>query len=189
MNKGHMEFCTSSDWQEILEKLILPGALDRVDLGVRVIEIGPGPGFTTNVLRRVAEHVTAVEIDPTLVDQLRSRLSDTNVLVVLGDARATGLPSESFTGAASFHMLHHVPNDKEQDAVFAELFRLVQPGGSVLLADGFDSDEVRQFHEDDVYNPINPSDLPGRLGQAGYLNVEIEHHDLGWYCVARVPKV
>jgi hypothetical protein len=45
MNKGHMEFCTSADWQEILEKLILPGAIDRVDLGPRVVEIGPGPGF------------------------------------------------------------------------------------------------------------------------------------------------
>ncbi len=77
MNKGHMEFCTSADWREILEKLILPGVIDRVDLGPQVVEVGPGPGFTTDVLRRFAEHVTAIEIDPTLVDQLRNRLSDT----------------------------------------------------------------------------------------------------------------
>ena len=64
--------------------------------------------------------------------------------IILGDARATGLPSGSFTGAASFHMLHHVPTDADQDAVFDELLRLVQPGGWALLADGFDSDEVRQ---------------------------------------------
>ena len=187
MNKGHMEFCTSADWQEILEKLILPGAIDRVDLGPRVVEIGPGPGFTTEVLSRCAEHVTAIEIEAALVDQLRMRLENTNVEIVLGDARATGLPSGSFTGAASFHMLHHVPTDADQDAVFAELLRLVQPGGWALLADGFDSDEVRQFHKDDIYNPIDPSALPARLGRAGYVNIEVEHHDLGWYCVAEVP--
>jgi SAM-dependent methyltransferase len=187
MNKGHMEFCTSADWQEILEKLILPGAIDRVDLGPRVVEIGPGPGFTTEVLSRCAEHVTAIEIEPALVDQLRMRLVNTNVEIVLGDARATGLPSGSFTGAASFHMLHHVPTDADQDAVFAELLRLVQPGGWALLADGFDSDEVRQFHEDDIYNPIDPSAPPARLGRAGYANIEVEQHDLGWYCVAEVP--
>ena len=55
------------------------------------------------------------------------------------------------------------------------------------MADGFDSDEVRQFHEDDIYNPIDPSALPARPGQAGYVNIEIEHHDLGWYCVAEAP--
>jgi 16S rRNA A1518/A1519 N6-dimethyltransferase RsmA/KsgA/DIM1 with predicted DNA glycosylase/AP lyase activity len=47
--------------------------------------------------------VTAIEIDPALIDQLRTRLVDTNVEIILGDARATGLPSGSFTGAASFH--------------------------------------------------------------------------------------
>jgi SAM-dependent methyltransferase len=188
MNKAHMKFCTSSDWQEILEKLILPGAIGRVDLGPRVVEIGPGPGFTTSVLRRSADSVTAIEIDPALVDQLRARLSDTSVEVILGDARATGLPSRTFTGAASFHMLHHIPTRNDQDAVFAELFRLVQPGGSVLLADGFDSNEVRQFHEGDIYNPIDTDDLALRLNRVGFGSVEIEHHDLGWYCATAVPR-
>lgn len=184
MNQGHMEFCTSADWQRILEDLILPGALEDADLGPRVVEVGPGPGFTTDVLRRAAEQVTAVEIDPTLADQLRSRLAGTNVEVVAGDARATDLPGASFSGAASFHMLHHVPTDHDQDAVFAELRRLLEPGGRLLVADGFDSDAVRQFHEGDDYNPIDPESLPGRLATAGFDTVEIRTHELGWYCRA-----
>jgi SAM-dependent methyltransferase len=179
-----MEFCTGPDWQRMLEETILPGALELVDLGPQVVEVGPGPGFTTDVLLRSAEHVTAVEIDPTLAEQLRQRLGGADVTVVVGDARRTGLEASSHTGAASFHMLHHVPTDAEQDEVFAELARVVRPGGALLLADGFDSDGVRQFHEGDIYNPIDPGTLPARLGAAGFTGINVVTHDLGWYCTA-----
>jgi SAM-dependent methyltransferase len=184
VNEGHMEFCTSPDWQRILEDLILPGALERVDLGARVIEVGPGPGFTTDVLCRSSDHVTAVEIDPKLADQLRERTDDARVHVLVGDARSTGLPSGSFTGAASFHMLHHIASDQDQDAVFRELQRLLEPGGRIVLADGFDSEEVRTFHEGDTYNPIDPALLPRRLADSGFSSIDIVTHDWGWYCWA-----
>jgi len=187
MNEAHMDFCTSADWQEILEDQILPGALGRVDLGPRVVEVGPGPGFTTDVLRRSAEHVCAVEIDPVLAGQLHARLAGTNVEVVVGDARSTSLESSSYSGAASFHMFHHIPTDDDQDQVFTELFRLLRPGGALLLADGFDSDGVRQFHLGDHYNPIDPDRLPSRLGSAGFVDIAVEGHDLGWFCTARRP--
>ena len=187
VNQGHIEFCTSEDWRRILEEQILPGALGRIDLGPRVIEIGPGPGFTTEVLLRSCQRVTAVEIDPELADRLRARLAGQPVEVLVGDARATGLETSSFTGAASFHMLHHVPSDAEQDQVFAEMRRVLAPGGALLVADGFDGDEVRQFHAGDNYNPVDPDTLFGRLGQAGFVDIELASHDLGWICTATSP--
>ncbi len=187
MNDAHMEFCTSAAWQEILEDQILPGALGRVDLGPRVVEVGPGPGFTTDVLRRAADQVSAVEIDPTLAGQLQARLAGTNVEVIVGDARATSLESSAYSGAASFHMFHHIPTDEDQDQVFAELFRLLRPGGALLLADGFDNEGVREFHRGDTYNPIDPDRLVDRLGAAGFTDVEVEGHDLGWFCTAHRP--
>jgi len=187
MNEGHMQFCTSEDWRQILENDILPDALGRVALGARVIEVGPGPGFTTDVLLRSASHVTAVEIDPVLARQLRDRLGDANVDVVVGDARRTGLPDGSFTGAASFNMFHHIPTDDDQDGVFAELARLLTPGGVMVVTDGFDSEEVRLFHEGDTYNPIRPDTLPARLGAAGFVDVDVTAHELGWICTAAVP--
>ena len=163
MNEAHMRFCTSADWQKMLEELILPGVLNRVDLGRAVVEVGPGPGFTTDVLCRTADQVIAVEIDPTLAEQLRDRVDGSHVTVILGDAGDTGLERSSQTGAASFHMLHHVATDVDQDRVFEELFRVLTPGGVLLLADGFDSEGVRAFHEGDTYNPIDPATLPARL--------------------------
>ena len=182
-----MEFCTSADWRQILCDHILPDALGRVDLGPRVIEVGPGPGFTTEVLLRSCQHVTAVELDPELADQLRARLPDADVEVIVGDARATGLESASFTGAASFNMLHHVPSEAEQDQVFDELRRLLAPGGALTLTDGLDSEGVRQFHVGDTYTPIDPDSLPERLGSRGFVDIEIDLHDLGWTCTAAAP--
>ncbi len=182
-----MEFCTSPDWQQLLETEILPGALAGVDLGPRVVEVGPGPGFTTDVLRRAAERVVAVEIDRALADQLAGRLEGTNVTLLVGDARDTGLPGASFTGAASFNMLHHVPTDEDQDAVFAELRRLLLPGGRLVLTDGMDSEGVRRFHVGDTYHPVDPTALPGRLRAAGFEDVVVGTGDLGWRCRAVVP--
>lgn len=184
MNQGHMEFCTSEEWRSILWDRILPEALGRVDLGANVIEVGPGPGFTTEVLLRSCEHVTAVELDPVLADRLRTRLGEGEVDVVVGDAGATGLPSGSFTGAASFHMFHHIPTDTEQNQVFSELARLLGPGGAVLLADGFDGEEVRRFHQGDTYHPVDPDSLPARLGAAGFGQTGVATYELGWICTA-----
>ena len=102
----------------------MPPVLRDLDLGDDVIEIGPGPGFTTEVLRRRSARITAVELDEGLAARLAERLAGTNVEVVDRDATDTGLDSDRFTGAASFNMLHHVPTAEAQDAIFAELARV-----------------------------------------------------------------
>lgn len=185
MNEGHMSFCTSAEWRAIVEDLILPGVLAGVDLGDDVLEIGPGAGFTTDVLRASAARVTAVEIDPALAAPLAERMAGTNVTVLVGDAAALGLPDGGFSGVASFHMLHHVPDDDLQDRVFAELARVLRPGGTLVAADGVADEATRAFHADDVYHPIDPATLEVRLAGAGFDQVRVGRHDMGWFCAAR----
>lgn len=163
----------------------MPAALGDHDLGDDVVEIGPGPGFTTDVLRTRVEHLTAVELDPQLAGALARRLAGTNVDVVEGDATTLDLPSGRFTGAASFNMLHHVPADDAQDRVFAELARVLRAGGLFVAADGVASDDLLGFHEGDTYNPIDPDGLPERLAAAGFGEVDVQIYDLGWLCAAR----
>ena len=38
------EFCASPEWRTMVEEQVLPDALQGVDLGSEVIEIGLGPG-------------------------------------------------------------------------------------------------------------------------------------------------
>jgi SAM-dependent methyltransferase len=186
VNAFHLQFCASPEWRQIVEETILPRALGDVDLGPHAIEIGPGPGFTTDVLMARVAHLTAVELDDDLFDALAARLAGTNVDVVKGNATALAFPDDRFSGAASFNMLHHVETDDEQRQVLAELARVVEPGGTLVAADGIENDATRAFHEDDIYNPIDPDDLRRWLVAAGFSAIDVGVYDLGWLCTARV---
>ncbi len=187
MNEWHLTFCASPEWRDMVENQVLPVVLRDVDLGDDLLEIGPGPGLTTDVLRRRVDHLTAVEFDADLARALAERLSGTNVEVVEGDATALDFADSRFSAAASFHMLHHVEGDDRQDAVFGELARVLRPRGVLVAADGVEDEGTRAFHAEDVYNPIDPDGLADRLRRAGFDEVTVGRHDLGWYCAARTP--
>jgi len=187
MNPSHMEYCASDDWRQLVHDTVLPVALAGVELGDAAIEIGPGPGFTTDILRTKTAQLTAVELDEGLAAGLAERMAGTNVDVVVGDATALDFDARCFTGAASFHMLHHIAPAEAQDRVFAELARVLVPGAALVAADGVYSEGSAAFHQDDTYNPIAPGDLEPRLRAAGFDSVQVCTYDLGWVCTARLP--
>ncbi|MBI1762413.1 MAG: methyltransferase domain-containing protein [Acidobacteria bacterium] len=106
MNRVHRWYCKSFLWKKVLHVGIVPWALKALDLGENVLEVGPGPGLTTDILRQQFSQVTSIEIDPKLADSLKHRLADTNVRVIEGDATKMPFEDQSFTGAVSFTMLH-----------------------------------------------------------------------------------
>src|SRR5690242_19537578 len=110
MNRIHRWMCRSARWQKILEREVMPWVLHGVDLGPNALEVGPGPGLTTDILRSRVEQLTAIEIDRELESAVGARLRRTNVRPVHGDATAMPFPAGIFSGAASFTMLHHVPS-------------------------------------------------------------------------------
>ena len=146
---------------------------ERTDLGDHLIEVGPGFGLATDILRTKVDRITAVEIDPGYAASLAARFADTDVEVVHADATAMQFSDASFTSAASFTMLHHVPTPKLQDALFAEVARVLKPGGIFIGADSLDSPGFRAFHEGDTCDPVTPEDLPGRLKAAGFAEVVV----------------
>ena len=65
MNRRHLEFCASAEWADIVETEILPWAVGDLDLGDDVLEVGSGPGLTTDVLRRRVPRLTGWRSTPT----------------------------------------------------------------------------------------------------------------------------
>ena len=143
--------------------------LAGVDLGDRLLEIGPGFGLATDVLCTRVPHVTAVEIDPDYAARLAARFADSNVRVVEGDATEMDFPDAAFTAAASFTMLHHVPTAELQDRLFAEVARVLAPGAAFIGSDSLDSPGFRAFHAGDTCVPVDPADLAARLSGCGVL--------------------
>jgi SAM-dependent methyltransferase len=174
MNERHLQLCASAEWAKAIKNDILPWALGARDLGDDVLEVGPGPGQTTDVLRRVVPRLTAVEVDAHLASALAERLLGANVDVVHADATALPFEDGRFSGATSFTMLHHVPSPAEQDRLLSEVRRVLRPGGLLIGVDSIDGAEWRELHNGDTCVPVDPDTLADRLHRAGFSHVEVE---------------
>jgi SAM-dependent methyltransferase len=174
MNEVHLQFLASPEWAQWLETELLPWALGVADLGDDVLEVGPGPGLTTDLLRQRTSRLTAVEVDADLASALAARLKGTNVEVVHADASDTGLPSSRFSAATCFTMLHHVPTVEIQDRLFAEVHRVLRPAATFIGSDSIDSEQLREVHVDDFFVPVDPDTLGARLESVGFTSVDIE---------------
>jgi predicted methyltransferase len=71
-------------------------------------------------------------------------------------------------------MLHHMPSPALQDRLFAEVFRVLRPGGAFVGTDSLDSKATRAFHADDVFVPVDPETLGARLDAAGFVRARVE---------------
>ncbi|HEX3461391.1 MAG TPA: class I SAM-dependent methyltransferase [Acidimicrobiales bacterium] len=180
MNVEHLRLLSSQYWYETLRDSILPFTLGTADLGDDVLEMGPGPGLSTDLLRGRVGSLTALELDLQLADALSSRLAGTNVEVVHVDGPPLPFGDRRFTGAASFVLFHHVPTEEMQDRLFAEVARVLQPHSVFAAFDSMGSQELANFHGNDVYNTIDPDTLEPRLLRAGFAAVELQTLSYGW---------
>jgi len=101
-----------------VERYLRPRAADRV------LEIGCGRGFLTRQIQRIAPATTGIDLNPQAIsnavaDDLRNM-----------DARALAFPNAVFDKIYSFHAIEHIP---DLGRAFAEMDRVLKPGGRVLL--------------------------------------------------------
>ncbi len=177
MNRIHRWLCRSEGWKNSLQNSIVPWVLSDIDLGSDVLEVGPGPGLTTDLLRTRHERLTAIEIDDQLVAALQERLAGTNVEVVRGDATSMPFEDSSFSGAVAFTMLHHVPSTEKQDQLLREVRRVLRPGAVFAGTDAKRSVPLRLLHIGDTYVPIDPNQFGSRLRAAGFTDIRIAEND------------
>ena len=97
-----------------------------------------------------------------------------NVRVIAGDVTRLPFPAGRFSAAACLTMLHHIPSPALQDAALAELARVLRPGGVLAGSDGLDTPARRELHVDDVFVPVDPGMLEGRLRAAGFGQARVD---------------
>jgi SAM-dependent methyltransferase len=186
VNRLHHWLCRSGRWRKTVQQRVT-WALSGVNLGPHVLELGPGPGLTTDLLQRTTERLTAIEVDPHLAESLGSRLRGSNVAVVTGDATAMPFSDARFSGTVSFTMLHHVPSPELQDKVLREVWRVLEPGGVFVGSDSLESLFMRLVHIGDTLVPVNPDTFGLRLEAAGFEVVELETGSNAFRFHARRP--
>jgi len=174
VNEVHLQLCGGDEWAEAVERYIIPWALEGIELGDDVLEMGPGPGRTTDVLLRLTPRLTAAEVDADLAARLADRLAGSAVEVVHADATDLPFDDGRFSAALSFTMLHHVPSAELQDRLFAAVARVLRPGGVLAGVDSLDGEDFRKLHEGDVCVPVPPEGLAGRLRRAGFADATVD---------------
>src|SRR5262245_22871255 len=174
VNWLHQKVCRSERWRRRVASELLPWTLRGVELGDDLLEIGPGPGVTTDVLRGLKCRLTVLEIEPAAAAALQERLKGTDVRVVHGDGAAMPFADGSFSGVVAFTMLHHVATAAAQDALLSEARRVLCPGGVFAGFDEVDSLLFRMAHLGDEYLPVEPGTFERRLKAAGFTDVRVE---------------
>jgi len=100
-----------------------------------VVEVGCGYGtFTIPAARKICGLLTAIDIDPEMVERTQARareLGVRNICVVVRDVlhEGTGLPSDSQDACLLFNILHA----EDPVNLLNEAARVVKPGGLVLV--------------------------------------------------------
>lgn len=134
--------------QEIarLQSQILPGwdkearILRQFGLrdGMRLLEVGCGPGYVTEQLAELIPggSITAVDAHPSMIAAARARLAQTihiPLSLVETSVVKLPLPDASFDFAYARLLLQHIPH--EQALALAELRRVLRPGGVLAITE------------------------------------------------------
>jgi ubiquinone/menaquinone biosynthesis C-methylase UbiE len=161
-------------WRRHVRKDLIPWVLGGVELGDEVLEVGPGPGLTTEQLARRTARLTALEIDHRLATRLRERHVGSNVEVIEGDGAAMPFPDRRFSAVTSFTMLHHVPSVDLQDRLLSEACRVLRPAGVLAGSDSIGGPLFSLAHWGDTMVLSNPDTFAARLEKAGFADVIVE---------------
>jgi SAM-dependent methyltransferase len=115
-----------------------PWLLGRLMPGERVLDLGSGAGTDSLVAAQMVGtdgSVTGIDMTPEMLAKARSAASAmgvSNVEFVESEAERLPFPDESFDVVVSNGVIDLIP---DKDAVFAELFRVLVPGGRMQIAD------------------------------------------------------
>lgn len=96
--------------------------------GGDVLEIGCGAGMGLAYLATRTRSVVGCDVTDELVAEARSHLP--GVDIVVADATSLPFPDAQFDAALLLEMLYYV---QDQDLAVAEAFRVVRPGGAVMV--------------------------------------------------------
>ena len=150
-----------------------------------ILDVATGTGYVALAAASLGHRVTAIDLAPAMLDELRANAAARSLTVHarLDDAVAPDFPAASFDAVTSRHLLWTL---REPATAMANWRRLLRPGGRLLAVDGFwftnwdDSDVPPVFAEHytaDVRGELpfmhldGPEPILGMLADVGFTDV------------------
>ena len=166
--------------------------------GAQLLEVACGPaGFSLRAAPRVAR-VVAADFSPGMIEQAKAaaaRAGAENVEARVMDAQALDLPDASFDAAACLFGFMFFP---DRARAFAELRRVLRPGGTLLVATwapidrrpamkiGFDAvaEVAPELPRPDKGDLQSEEDCLAEARAAGFTDVEVTRFTAGLTCAS-----
>ena len=117
-----------SDWA-VFEKVWRSYGMDSESC----VEIGCGAGRMTMQLAKTFQHVTAVDVSEDMIAYARQHVSAANADFVVVNGTSLPRPDQSTTGVFSTHVFQHFDSLEYADLYFAEIARILKPGGTLMI--------------------------------------------------------
>jgi SAM-dependent methyltransferase len=180
MNSLEHFFCASSFWRLLTQRQLLPWILADGDLGDHVLELGAGYGAATSHLLDRTARVTSLDHDANAVLKLKRHHNGGASTALRGDAAQLPFANSSFSSVIAILVLHHLPKREAQDRMFAEVFRVLRPGGIFFAFEIHDNWMNRFTHFKCTFTPLRPGSAFARLTAVGFSRISMDFRSGGY---------
>ena len=194
VKNGYLSTDAALTYDPITQYVLPPGetwvreSLVKAIQGVprRILDLGCGTGTTTQMLKRrfPGAEVMGLDLSPQMLVMAdhKARAAAVEVTFRHGNAMATGLPAAAFDVVCATLLFHETPPAVAK-TILAEAFRLLTPGGQLLVLDGNQrtlraTDWLSTIFEDPCIRDYSQGNVDAWLGYAGFEAVRTE--DVFW---------
>jgi tRNA (cmo5U34)-methyltransferase len=182
-------------------KRIIPNAENLLDIGCG------GGNYSLMMLTKIPNlNCTLVDLSKPMLDKAFERVSqltNNKVTISQGDIREVNLKENQYDIILAGAVLHHLRDDKDWETTFKKIFKLLRPGGCLMISDfisqdtellndyfmerygdyleGLNGKEYRQKVLDYVAKEDSPRSMNYQLDlmkQVGFSKVEILHKNM-----------
>src|SRR5262249_27794305 len=109
-----------------------------------LLDVACGPGVVTAAIAPTAASVVGLDATDAMLEKARARCAReklANVVFKRGDAEQLPFDEAQFDGAVTRLAVHHFANPQR---ALTEMFRVLRPGGTVVIVDVVSSEDVEE---------------------------------------------
>jgi len=167
-----------------------------------ILDVACGPGIVTAAMAGRAKSVIAFDATPAMLDRARKRCAGAgldNVRFEQGDAAAMPFDAAAFDGIVTRLAVHHF---LEPGRVLAEMYRVLRPGGILVIADVISSENadeaalhnaIEVIRDPSHIRMLPASELTKTIAEAGYEIIQEDTWDKWrefeeWMRIANDPQ-
>ena len=157
---------------------------------IRILDVATGTGRTLQQIRSTfpEAELFGLDLSGAYLKQASKYLSSRNgdlVQLVRGNAEEMPFESNTMQAATCVFLLHELPRSARQN-VINECFRLIEPGGLLVLADSIQVNDspkfipvLENFHKtfhEPYYRDYIKDNIEERLSSAGFIDIQGKSH-------------